>query len=97
MPSTVPLTGLLFSTYRFPQILELSGIGKKSVLDKIGIPQKLDLPGVGENLQEHVVLCISWGETSLTPHDIESSLNLGIELKDSVKYDARLAPMRGPC
>jgi choline dehydrogenase-like flavoprotein len=37
-----------------PQLLELSGIGKPSVLQAAGIPVKLDLPGVGENLQDHV-------------------------------------------
>lgn len=36
-----------------PQILELSGIGKPSVLSDIGIECKIDLPGVGENVQEH--------------------------------------------
>lgn len=36
-----------------PQILELSGIGRRDVLEKIGVPVKLELPGVGENLQEH--------------------------------------------
>ncbi|MCO5582977.1 hypothetical protein L7F22_036882 [Adiantum nelumboides] len=36
-----------------PQILELSGIGAKSVLDKAGVKQLVDLPGVGENLQDH--------------------------------------------
>lgn len=34
-----------------PGILELSGIGQKSVLDAVGIEQIIDLPGVGENLQ----------------------------------------------
>lgn len=34
-----------------PGILELSGIGQKSVLDTAGIEQLIDLPGVGENLQ----------------------------------------------
>ncbi|PPQ82830.1 hypothetical protein CVT25_009205 [Psilocybe cyanescens] len=37
-----------------PQILELSGIGDKKVLDKFNIEVKLDLPGVGNNIQEHV-------------------------------------------
>ncbi|CCM01757.1 uncharacterized protein FIBRA_03823 [Fibroporia radiculosa] len=36
-----------------PHLLELSGIGQKGVLAKIGVPQKVDLPGVGENVQEH--------------------------------------------
>lgn len=37
-----------------PQILELSGIGQQSVLEKIGVPVKVELPGVGENLQDHI-------------------------------------------
>lgn len=37
-----------------PKILELSGIGQKTVLDKAGIKQLVDLPGVGENLQDHL-------------------------------------------
>ncbi|KIJ61494.1 GMC oxidoreductase [Hydnomerulius pinastri MD-312] len=36
-----------------PQILELSGIGRKEVLNAAGIPVQLELDGVGENLQEH--------------------------------------------
>ncbi|GJE91578.1 GMC family oxidoreductase [Phanerochaete sordida] len=38
-----------------PQLLELSGIGQRAVLEKAGIPVKIDLPGVGENMQEHCV------------------------------------------
>ncbi|KAK3379704.1 hypothetical protein B0T24DRAFT_612682 [Lasiosphaeria ovina] len=37
-----------------PGLLELSGIGQKAVLDAAGIAQVVDLPGVGENLQDHV-------------------------------------------
>lgn len=36
-----------------PQILELSGIGQRDVLGKIGVEVKVELPGVGENIQEH--------------------------------------------
>lgn len=36
-----------------PQLLELSGIGGKSLLRKYGIPVVVDNPNVGENLQEH--------------------------------------------
>lgn len=38
-----------------PQILELSGIGQKEVLEKHNIPVVLDSPGVGENLQDHAI------------------------------------------
>lgn len=36
------------------QLLELSGIGQKDVLAAAGVTQKVELPGVGENLQDHV-------------------------------------------
>jgi choline dehydrogenase len=37
-----------------PKLLELSGIGEPSRLSAIGIPVVHDLPGVGENLQDHL-------------------------------------------
>ncbi|THG94131.1 hypothetical protein EW026_g7277, partial [Hermanssonia centrifuga] len=39
-----------------PCILERSGIGAKSVLEKAGVEQFIDLPGVGENYQDHQVI-----------------------------------------
>ncbi|KZT72989.1 GMC oxidoreductase [Daedalea quercina L-15889] len=43
-----------------PQLLELSGVGRRDVLDKVGVPLKLELPGVGENLQDHTFVGISY-------------------------------------
>lgn len=37
-----------------PQLLQLSGIGPASLLQKFGIPIIHDLPGVGKNLQDHL-------------------------------------------
>lgn len=37
-----------------PQILQLSGIGSASLLNKKGIKPKLELTGVGENLHDHL-------------------------------------------
>lgn len=37
-----------------PQILQLSGVASKEFLKKHGIPVVHDLPGVGENLQDHL-------------------------------------------
>jgi choline dehydrogenase len=37
-----------------PQILQLSGIGPGALLQSVGIEVKHDLPGVGENLQDHI-------------------------------------------
>ena len=39
-----------------PQILQLSGIGPGAVLHDRGIPVAHELPGVGENLQDHLQL-----------------------------------------
>ena len=45
----VILAGGAFNT---PQLLMLSGIGPKQHLQAMGIPVQVDLPGVGENLQD---------------------------------------------
>ncbi|KAJ7173929.1 alcohol oxidase [Mycena crocata] len=42
--------------FKSPQLLELSGIGDKKVLDAHGIDVKLDLPAVGTNLRSHPIL-----------------------------------------
>lgn len=39
-----------------PQLLQLSGIGESSLLRRMGIPVVHHLPGVGENLQDHLQL-----------------------------------------
>lgn len=38
--------------FNSPQLLMLSGIGPRSELEKFGIPVRVDLPGVGANLQD---------------------------------------------
>ena len=37
-----------------PQLLQLSGLGPSALLQSLGIPVVRDLPGVGENLQDHL-------------------------------------------
>ncbi|WP_442807905.1 GMC family oxidoreductase [Trinickia soli] len=37
-----------------PQILQHSGIGPAPLLQRVGVPVRLDLPGVGRNLQDHL-------------------------------------------
>ncbi|RFU72424.1 gmc oxidoreductase [Trichoderma arundinaceum] len=43
-----------------PQILELSGVGKRSLLESLNIPVLVDNPNVGENLQDHPITCQSF-------------------------------------
>lgn len=41
-----------------PQILQLSGIGNAEELEALGIRSVVDLPGVGENMQDHLEVYI---------------------------------------
>ncbi|KDN38596.1 hypothetical protein RSAG8_09383, partial [Rhizoctonia solani AG-8 WAC10335] len=41
-------------TFQSPHLLELSGIGNSTILQKNGIKTLIDLPGVGENYQDHL-------------------------------------------
>ena len=43
-----------------PQLLQLSGIGPAKLLQSFGIPVVTDLPGVGENLQDHLQLRVMY-------------------------------------
>lgn len=43
-----------------PQLLQLSGIGNAKELSALGIPVVHDLPGVGENLQDHLEVYIQY-------------------------------------
>ncbi len=45
---------LAAGAYNSPQILQRSGIGPSELLARIGVDKVLDLPGVGENLLDHV-------------------------------------------
>jgi choline dehydrogenase-like flavoprotein len=48
-----------------PQVLLLSGIGAKKDLDNFGIEQVHELPGVGENLQDHLdIILLTKGSTA---------------------------------
>ncbi len=44
-----------------PQLLQLSGVGNGSELSALDIPVVADLPGVGENLQDHLEVYVQYG------------------------------------
>ncbi|CAN9204509.1 unnamed protein product [Alternaria alternata] len=62
-----------------PKILELSGIGQRTVLNDAGIKQVIELPGVGENLQDHLRI--------QTTYELKPDV-LGV---DVLKYNTTLA------
>jgi choline dehydrogenase len=43
-----------------PQLLQLSGVGNASELGRLGIDVVSDLPGVGENLQDHLEVYVQY-------------------------------------
>lgn len=56
-----------------PQLLQLSGVGPRNLLEKHGIPLVADVPGVGENLQDHLQIRLSYECTK--PITINDQLN----------------------
>ncbi|KAJ7222824.1 hypothetical protein C8J57DRAFT_1593222 [Mycena rebaudengoi] len=67
-----------------PQILQLSGVGPKSLLENFGINSVVDLPGVGANLQDHLSATIS----------VQSAdQNTWAALKQQPLYDHRAGTM----
>ena len=43
-----------------PQLLQLSGVGNAAELEKLGIKSVHDLPGVGENMQDHLEVYVQY-------------------------------------
>ena len=58
-----------------PKLLMLSGIGPAARLRSLGIAVLTDLPGVGQNLQDHLKLSIRWqGKTMLPGSTVTAGL-----------------------
>ena len=54
-----------------PQLLQVSGIGPARVLEEAGVRAQLDIPGVGENLQDHLEVYVQYAcrqPVSVAPH-----------------------------
>ncbi len=66
------------------QILERSGVGAAAHLEKLGIPVIQDLPGVGENLQDHLQLRMIYKVSGINTlnakvHSLFGKLMIGLE------------------
>ncbi len=54
-----------------PQLLQLSGIGPAGVLEDAGVAPAVEVPGVGENLQDHLEVYVQYAckqPVSMVPH-----------------------------
>ncbi|KAI0849683.1 putative alcohol oxidase [Daldinia vernicosa] len=68
-----------------PSILERSGIGSPELLNRIGIPIVSDLPGVGNNYQDHHLLIYPY-RTSLAPEETADEIVRGaLSVEELVK------------
>jgi len=57
-----------------PQLLQLSGVGPAALLEQHGIPVIADLPGVGENLQDHLQIRLGYEcSKPITTNDVLNS------------------------
>ena len=59
-----------------PSILERSGVGSKNILEKLNISLISDLPGVGENYQDHNLIMYPY-KTNLKPEETLDELLSG--------------------
>src|SRR5690606_14805819 len=68
-----------------PKLLELSGIGRRDILSKFGIPVVHELPGVGENMQDHPNTRLTFECTEpITINDVLQ--NPLVKVKEGLKY-----------
>ncbi|KAF8075294.1 hypothetical protein FPV67DRAFT_1476885 [Lyophyllum atratum] len=56
-----------------PNILMHSGVGPKDVLDVADVPVVVELPGVGQHLQDHLAASVVWESKVETAGDIQAS------------------------
>ena len=84
-----------------PWLLQRSGIGPKSVLEKAGIKVKKDLPGVGANFQDHPLGGVTWNWTKSTLYPTQGSLTDNATFFNEAKkeyeqsHTGPLTPARG--
>jgi choline dehydrogenase len=58
--------------FNSPQLLQLSGVGNAAELEKLGVRIVADLPGVGENLQDHLEVYVQ--HTATQPVSVQPSV-----------------------
>lgn len=66
-----------------PQLLQLSGIGNPARLHEAGVTPIHDLPGVGENLQDHLDIIMNWRSRGLRTvfSEVRGLRQLGVGLR----------------
>ena len=76
-----------------PQLLMLSGIGPAETLQQLGITPVLDLPGVGQNLQDHPTVVFQVGDKTATSYALTARSFLPMALGALSYAFARRGPI----
>ena len=82
-----------------PQLLQLSGVGNARELEALGVAVVHDLPGVGENLQDHLEVYVQYACTQ--PVSVQPALKkwrrplIGAQLAVPPQRAGRDEPLRG--
>lgn len=66
-------------SFNTPQLLMLSGIGPRQHLEEAGVKCRVDLPGVGSNLQDRYEVCV----VSELAHDFSTLVGVNFDPKDT--------------
>ncbi|KAI0595135.1 hypothetical protein F4775DRAFT_605413 [Biscogniauxia sp. FL1348] len=75
-----------------PQVLQLSGVGPKSLLNSLNISVVADLPGVGTNLQDQGTLNVPYNLTSpMFPDSDSLSTNATYNAEQLANYNAHVS------
>lgn len=69
-------------TFQSPQILQLSGVGRPADITRHGIEMHHELPGVGQNLQDHLDFILAY--------KTRDTNNFGIGLRGSARLSAAI-------
>ena len=78
---------LCAGVFESPTILERSGIGSKQILAAANVPALYELPGVGENLQDHVNCSLSCETRDDIPTRDEVLRNLELQKVALLEYE----------
>ncbi|CAE6474212.1 unnamed protein product [Rhizoctonia solani] len=70
------------------QLLQLSGVGPKSLMTSLKIDSVIDLPGVGQNLQDHGSTPVAWAVDGPTWADLANNKTLQAEQLTQWRNDA---------
>ncbi|CCO33191.1 Choline dehydrogenase Short=CDH [Rhizoctonia solani AG-1 IB] len=70
------------------QLLQLSGVGPKSLMTSLNIDSVVDLPGVGQNLQDHGATSVSWTVDGATWWDLMTNDTLQAQQLTQWRDDA---------